>query len=69
MYLNLPVMITLFYGGYQMLFIDVLFIFLASKLHEVSRAQSFGDRLIKEALGKIEKDAGRRMQEERLRNG
>ena len=57
MYLNLPVIITLFYGGYQMIFIDILFIFLASKLHEVSKAQGFGDRLIKEALGKIEKDS------------
>ena len=33
MYLNLPVMITLFYGGYQMIFIDIVFIFFVSKIH------------------------------------
>jgi hypothetical protein len=69
MYLNLPVIITLFFGGYQMIFIDILFILLASKLNEAVRMQGFGDRLLKEALGKIEKDTSKRMNEERLRNG
>jgi hypothetical protein len=38
MYLNLPIVVTLFYGGYQMIFIDLLFIFFASKVNEVTRA-------------------------------
>jgi hypothetical protein len=56
MYLNLPLIITLFFGGYQMIFIDILFIIIASKLNEAVRMQGFGDRLLKEALGKIDKD-------------
>jgi hypothetical protein len=56
MYLNLPLIITLFFGGYQMIFIDILFILIASKLNEAVRMQGFGDRLLKEALGKIDKD-------------
>lgn len=32
MYLNVPIMITLFYGGYHMIFIDFLFIFLVSNI-------------------------------------
>ena len=69
MYLNLPLMITLFYGGYHMILIDILFILIASKLNEAVRVQGFGDRLLKEALNKIDKDTSRRMNEERVRNG
>ena len=46
MYLNLPLIITLFFGGYQMIIIDVLHIFLFSQLNESTRAQSFGLSLI-----------------------
>jgi len=53
MYLNLPIMVTLFFGGYQMIFIDLLFIFFASKVNEVTRAQQFGDRLLRDSLEKI----------------
>jgi len=37
-YLNIALIVTLFFGGYQMIFVDVLFIILASKLNDVSRS-------------------------------
>jgi hypothetical protein len=69
MYLNLPLMLTLFYGGYQMIIIDILHIVLMSLLNENIRAQSHGNSLIEATLKKIEKNTADRQRKNRIENG
>lgn len=69
MYLNLPLMLTLFFGGYQMIILDVLHIFVASQLNESTRAQAFGNSLIQYSLNNIQKGTDNRLREQKVRNG
>jgi hypothetical protein len=68
-YLNLPLMIILFFGDYQAIILDVALIFLSAKLADLARAQSQGDMLLKEALRKIEREGDLKLQQKRVRNG
>ena len=38
MYLNIPIIIACYFGGFQIVFIDFLFLLLSSKVNELSRA-------------------------------
>eukprot|EP00347_Sterkiella_histriomuscorum_P015628 403356311 len=68
-FLNLPIVIVCYFGGFQIVFIDLIFIYCLTKMYELSRAQQNGDKMISQTLQFIEKRATQKSEMQKIKNG
>ncbi|CDW87951.1 UNKNOWN [Stylonychia lemnae] len=68
-FMNLPIVVSCYFGGFHIVFVDLLLIYCLSKVYELNRAQLNGDKLLNQTLQYIEKKSQFNAEQQRIKNG